>query len=179
MTLNKQKKKVVNLNSRPNDLVLGWVSCSIMSWFLILMLCLNVLVLMRIMNNSWWNFDAHFKMQPYNDWVDHSRLFDIRYVGVIWLVFLIGHPPFFDCCVFKWGSNNKHHKDMCYKKIGRGPQLRITTPHPIMNTTRRTYVLSWRINKHALPITTMCSKCVRHVMFNSQHDWENSYMIIQ
>ena len=49
------------------------------------------------------------------------------------LTFLNGTPTF-DCCVIRWGSKNKHHKNTCLKRSGLYLQILLTTPHSTMTT---------------------------------------------
>lgn len=52
----------------------------------------------------------------------------------------------------------KYHKDTYFKGIGQHCQIFLTTPHLMLNTSRRIYVFNQGINEHALPITIIISR---------------------
>ena len=56
------------------------------------------------------------------------------------------------------GSKRNHRKDACLKVIGLHFQVIITTLHSTMNTTKKTYIPNWEIDKHALLITVTKSR---------------------
>ena len=84
---------------------------------------------------------------------------------VIQLLFLVKTSRFI-WCVVRWGLTNKHHENICMfdtdwttPSNSNNYSTCTQTPHPIVNTTGRTYVVfSWGINKHALPITVTKSR---------------------
>jgi hypothetical protein len=60
----------------------------------------------------------------------------------------------FGWCVLRLEPKNIHHKDTCSKEIGLHLLILTTVPHSTIHTIGRTYIFRWRINKHALLITT-------------------------
>ena len=69
----------------------------------------------------------------------HISYMDVK-VYVPNLVTHFNHIPIFVWHVVRYGSENRHHKDICFKEIKLSAQNMIIILDPMVNTMEETYI---------------------------------------